>query len=146
MSMNKIAYVSLLMFCLIGTLADGFASAATLSGMFQAKNPVAQVTVVGAGIIITGLGVATKLVWTAGSPAILKGVWVAAIIVDAFTTVVAVVWFVIANMPPDTAIDLSLLYYDPSRWGQTAMAVLMTGIVTGSSVSTMYVYDRITTT
>ena len=142
--MTKIAYASLLVFCLIGTLADGFASAATLAGMFQAKNLIAYAIVIPAGFIITGLGVATKLVWVPDSPITLKGIWLVAIIVDAYTTVVAIIWYIIAGMPMGTAIDFSVLQYDPSRWDQTILAFMLTGIVTGSSVSTIYIYDKVT--
>jgi len=140
--MSKLGWFMLLIFCMIGTLADGFASATILMSMLHPRNILAQVIVVVGGIIITGLAVCTKLVWDHRSPLVLKIIHVMAILIDVYTTIVGTIFYVIIGAPLSEPVDLSrIIICNPNNLVPTLLAFLLTAIITGSSVTTIHVFN-----
>lgn len=131
----------LLLFVGLAVVADALLSGFTLMASFQANNILSQILVFSAGCIITGFVVFTKEILVSNS-LMLKLVWLVSVIVDAYTTFVGVIFYMIMGEDLSNPIEFSAIQYDPSNWPKTIIVFSLTFIVTGASVSALYVLEN----
>lgn len=142
MSSLKYAFKLILLLTAIGTLVDGMASGIILLSMIETNNTLTKIIVFAGGIIITGIAMGTKAVFSSGTPKILMGVWVVAVFIDLYSTIVGTIYYVVLGMPLGTAVDFSLITLDFSNSVSAALALGLTFIITGSSVVSLYVLEN----
>jgi hypothetical protein len=90
------------------TVADGFTSAVGIAAAIDAKNYVAWAFAIVAGLATTGFSVATSPIWSKQSNWFLRFLWLIAIIVDVYTTVIGAVHFIIEKKWFGDRVNLSL--------------------------------------
>ncbi len=132
----------LTLFVSIAILADAAASGFSLMAIFQANNPFAQVVAFFGGLLITALATLTRAVFDSRNIPFIC-LWIVALLIDAYTTIVAVIFFVIIGISPATPIDFSMVFYDPHNWPKTLIAFGTTGIITGMSVFGFYAIEKL---
>jgi H+/Cl- antiporter ClcA len=125
----------------LAVFADAIASGITLMAFFQANNILSQGLLFSGGCIITGLVIFTKEILESDS-FLLKLIWFMAVAVDAYTTVVGVIFYVIIGKQLAEPVDLSIIHYDPTNWPKTIIVFFVTGIVTGASITSLYVLEK----
>jgi hypothetical protein len=142
--MEKLGWGLLVFFTIIGTTADGLASGFTLLAMIQANNSLAKMIVMVGGFLITGMAIITKNVLAPESPVTIKLVWFIAIAIDIYTTIAGTIYYVILRYPLSEPVDWSRVYCcDMSNFVPSIVAFGLTVIVTGSSVTLQYAFERV---
>ncbi len=140
--MSNYAFKLLLILTAIGTLVDGMASGLILLSMIETNNVLTQIIVFAGGIIITGIAMTTKVVFSAGAPKLLRYIWAVSVFIDLYSTIVGTISYVVLRMPMGTAVDFSLIQLYFSNVVPSALALGLTFIITGSSVTSLYVMEN----
>ena len=129
--------------------ADGMASGFGLLAFYQANNPFAVIVVFAAGFLVTGYVTITGRVWVKDSPLLLKALWVVAVVIDVYTTYVAIVFYVLLRRPwteqPNIETIPSFLGLFGSglnQFMQPLLVILLPILLSGTTMISHYVFER----
>lgn len=142
-NLPKSTWAILAILTAVGTLADGASSGLVLMAMLGAKNILSQILVFAGGLMITGMAVSTKAIFSDKGSCVLKIIWLVATVIDLYTTIVGTIFYVIMQMPLSYKVDFSLMYFDPKNFFPTLLAFGISGLITGSSIVVLYVVERL---
>lgn len=131
----------LLILTAIGTLVDGLTTGLILLSLISPTSFLGQVLTFAGGIIITGFEMGTKAVFSKSSPTILRYMWLVAVIVDFYTTIVGTVYYVALGYPLETVVNYSAIQIDSSNIFSVILALGLSFIITGSSVFSFYILE-----
>jgi hypothetical protein len=143
MSTNKTLWVLLFITVSTMVIADAMASGVGILAMVQADNVLAKLVIFAGGFAITGLVTFTKLILAKDSPFSLKCLWLVAVLIDAYTTIVTVIYYVILARPLTEQVDLTIVRYDPENLPKTLLVFGLTALVTGGSIVGLWVLEKL---
>lgn len=138
----KTHYRILLVFTAIGTLVDGMASGLILLSMIQSNNFLGQLLAFAGGAIITGAAVTTRVIFYPGTPKILRYVWIVAVIIDVYSTVIGTIYYGVLGFPLGTVVDFSLIQINSYNVVSIALALGLAFIITGSSLISLHILEK----
>ena len=121
---------------------DTASGVVSLKGILQPSNILADIACLGGSIVITGMAMTTKSVFSPKSNLLIRLLWGIAIGIDFVTTVLGTVYYVILGMPLDEPPDITLIKFDPSNIFQTIVGFGTAILITGFSVSTVYILEK----
>lgn len=137
------AWIVVAIVSVIASISDATLGVLALAGLLNPANSLAWVLCFGGGFILTGMAMATSAMLAKDTPLFLKSLWFVAVAIDAFTTLIGGVVYVIEGQPLGTGIDLSNFKFDPSNFFETTVVFGLTVLLTGCSTATTYVFEKL---
>ena len=124
-------------------VVDGITSAFGLAVILDAQNPVGWMIAVAGGLSTTGFSVATRYVWDKRrrGKLLLRTLWLLAVFIDIYTTVMGTYHFVIEKKWFDQAIDPTLSGLANAPPQQVGVAIALTLLISGSPIAVPYAFD-----
>lgn len=140
--MRTSTWTILALIAICSAIMDTASGVVSLKGILQPNNILANIACLGGSVIITGMAMTTKSVFSPKSNLLIKALWVVAVGIDAFTTIIATVYYVILGMPLSERPEISAFTFDLSNTFPTIIGFGSAILITGFSVSTLYILEK----
>lgn len=127
---------------LVGSILDAVCGALALVGVLQPNNILAITLAWAGGFILTGMTMGTKAVFSSKNIG-LKFLWFIATAIDAMTTMISTVYYVVLGKSLESQPDLSGMEIDSSNVPKALIALGLTILLTGISASAAYIINDI---
>ncbi|MBE7385435.1 MAG: hypothetical protein F6J95_029055 [Leptolyngbya sp. SIO1E4] len=138
-----IAWICIAIVTIIASISDALLGVTALAGLLAPSNLLAWTLCFGGGFVLTGMAMSHQAIFSKNSSIFLKMLWFIALAIDAFTTLIGGVVYVIEKHPFGTEIDPKALAFDSNNSIETVIVFGLTVLLTGCSVATTYVFEKL---